>query len=413
MKILILSDGFPPDHVGGAEVIAFDLANDFQRLGNHVCVITTVREKSKIGQFNYSGLKIFRIYANYHERWRAYLSLYNFQTVSYIDKIIKQIKPDIVYIHNIHYYLSYYSLRIARKYSRVVFLIAHDVMLFHYGKLSEFINYNDLSIPKNFDYKITPWQQIKRFKKRYNPFRNIIIRHYLKHVSKIFSVSQTLKNALNQNNIKNIDVIYNGIDIGTWHKDKIKIKEFKKQYGLNDKKVVFFAGRLSNLKGGEKIIKAMKIMIRQIPNTILLVAGKKDNYAQKMLKLAQKLEIGDNIIFTGWIEGLDLVSAYQSSDVVVTPSIYLDPFNLINIEGMICKKPVIGTCFGGTKEIVIDNKTGYIVNPLDTQTMAEKIIDLLKDHKKAEQFGLAGYNRVKQEFSLKKQTKKYLKEFEL
>ena len=55
----------------------------------------------------------------------------------------------------------------------------------------------------------------------------------------------------------------------------------------------------------------------------------------------------------------------------------------------------------------------YIVNPLDMQTMSEKIIDLFKKPDKAEQFGLAGYNRVKQKFSLKKQVEKYLEEFKL
>jgi len=59
MKILILSDGFPPNHIGGAEVIAFNLANGFQELGNDVYVITTVRDKSKIGQFDYRVLKVF------------------------------------------------------------------------------------------------------------------------------------------------------------------------------------------------------------------------------------------------------------------------------------------------------------------------------------------------------------------
>ncbi len=137
MKILILSDGFPPDHIGGAEVIAFNLANSFKELGNHVYIITTVCDKSKAGEFNYQGLKVFRIYANYNERWRVYLSLYNPQTVSRVKKIIKQIRPDVVHAHNIHKYISYYSLRMAKKYSKAVFLTAHDVMLFHYGKLIE------------------------------------------------------------------------------------------------------------------------------------------------------------------------------------------------------------------------------------------------------------------------------------
>ena len=71
MKLLILSDGFPPNHAGGAEVIAFDLAKSLQKIGNHVYVITTVWEKSEAGQFNYRGLKIFRILK---KRWYLYFN---------------------------------------------------------------------------------------------------------------------------------------------------------------------------------------------------------------------------------------------------------------------------------------------------------------------------------------------------
>jgi len=409
MKILILSDSFPPAGGGGAEVVAFDLVRRFQKIGHQIYVITTVQEKNQVGESDEYGLKIFRIYANYHERWRGYLSLYNPQTVSHVKHILEQINPDVIHVHNIHYYLSYYCLRMAKQYSKAVFLTAHDVMLFHYGKLFEFVNFDDLSIPETFNYKITFWQQIKRFKKRYNPFRNIIIRHYLKYVDKIFAISYVLKDALKQNNIRNVEVIHNGVDINQWNVDNKKLKDFKKKYNLFNKKIVFFAGRLSALKGGEKIIKAMKIVTEHIPNAVLLVAGRKDNYANKMLKLAEKENL--SIIFTGWIEEDELKSAYYGSDVITTPSIYFDPFNLINIEGMICKKPVVGTCFGGIPEIVVDNQTGYIVNPLNTQMMAEKIIDLLKNSDKAEQFGLAGYEKVKQEFSLAKQTKQYLEQF--
>jgi len=407
MKILILSDGLSG---GGAERVAFDLTNSFLELRNEVSIITTIQDKSKAGKTNENGIEIYKIYSNYHERWRNYLSLYNPQTIKQVKKIIEQINPDVVHAHNIHYYLSYYCLKIAKKYSRAVFLTAHDVMLFHYGKLVEFVNQNNLSIPKKFNYKITPWQQIKKYKKRYNPFRNIIIHHYLKYVDKIFAVSYELKDVLNQNNIKNVEVIHNGIDVNNWQINNKKLENFKKKYNLFNKKIVFFAGRLSDLKGGGKIFKAIKIVKKQVPDILLLVAGKKDNYAQMMIELAESENIF--LLFTGWIEKDDLKSAYYSSDVIVTPSIYLDPFNLINIEGMICKKPVVGTCFGGTPEIVIDNETGYIVNPLNVEKMAEKIIDLLKNPDKAEQFGQAGYKRVKQEFSLSKQFEKYLKYYE-
>lgn len=411
MKILFLQDRFPPVNWGGDGTVAFNLACSMQKLGYQVFIITTIREKSKAGRFNEHGLNIFRIKTDYNERWRAYLGLYNPETVKKAKEIIEEIKPDVTHIHTVHHYLSYCCLKIARKHSKKVFLTAHDVMLFHYGKLIEFIDYKNLSIPESFDYRINFWQQIKRFKKRYNPFRNIIIKHYLKYVDKIFAVSHSLRKALTENGIKNVETIYNGVDENQWQVNHDKMESFKDKYNLSDKKIVFYAGRLSNLKGGGKIIDAMKIVVKEFPEALLLVAGRKESYAEKMMDFTEKGNV--KIVFTGWIENDDLVSAYHSSDVIVTPSIYMDPFNLINIEGMICKKPVVGTCFGGTAEIIIDKKTGYIVNPLDSQTMADRIIDLFKNPDRAKEFGLSGYERARQEFSLEKQTKKYLKEFKL
>jgi len=387
MKILFLSDDFPPESFGGAGIVAFNLAYGLQKLRHQIFVITTVRERSDEGDIDYQGLKIFRIYSKYHERWRAYLSLYNPQTVEKIQKLIKQIKPDIIHAHNIHYYLSYHCLKIAKKYSRAVFLTAHDAMLFHYGKLSEFVNPNDLSIPQRFNYKINHWQQIKKYKKRYNPFRNIIIRYYLKYVDKIFAVSYALKDALNQNGIYNVEVIHNGIDVDEWQVEAKDIEAFKKRFSLKNKKIIFFGGRISNLKGLQQIERAMIKIKEEIPESFLLKVGLQG---------------------IGWLAGNTLKAAYGSANLVVTPSLYLDPFLIINLEAMACKKPVIGTCFGGTPEIVQDGVTGYIVNPFDVETMRAKIIDLLKNPQKARRFGEAGYERAKKYFSLDSQIAKIL-----
>lgn len=410
MKILVLSGGFPPASGAGAEKVAFSLAKCFQELGKQVYIITTVQSRAEAGRLDYQGLTIFRIYANYHQHWQGYLGLYNPQTIGRIEAIIKQIRPDITHVHVPHHYLSYYCLKIAQKNSKAVFLTAHDVMLFHYGKLIEFINNSDLSIPKNFNYKITFQQQIKRFKRRYNPFRNIVIRHYLKYVDKIFAVSYALKDALNQNGIDNVEVIHNGINMDSWEINDNKLNNFKKEYNLFNKKIIFFGGRLNDWKGGEKILMALKIITKQVPESVLLVAGKRDNYTQKMLESAQTEKL--SLKLTGWLEEDELRAAYACSDVVVTPSLCLDTFNMMNVEAMVCKKPVVGTCFGGAPEIIIDNQTGYIVNPLDIQTMAEKITDLLIKTDKAKQFGEAGCVRAKKEFNLKKQTQQYLDWFE-
>ena len=76
---------------------------------------------------------------------------------------------------------------------------------------------------------------------------------------------------------------------------------------------------------------------------------------------------------------------------------------------MAASKPVVGTCFGGTPEIVIDNETGYIVNPLNDKLPTDKILNLLEDKTKSgnfrRQWKKKGWKRI---FSLSRQTDKLI-----
>jgi len=411
MKILILQDDFPPESLGGAGIVAFRLASGFMKEGHDVLIITAVQDKSQEGETEYRGMRIYNIYSNYNERWRAYLSLYNPQTIKKVKKIIKEFSPNVVHVHNIHYHLSYYCLKLAKKSGAKVFLTAHDVMSFHYGKLTEFVNPKILSCSNEFNYKINWWQRMRKAGKRYNPFREIIIRHYLGYVNKIFAVSNALKKALNQNGIGNVEVIHNGIDIEEWQIENSLLRIFKEKYGLKNNKIVLFGGRLSEAKGGKQIIRAMAEVVKDVPEAVLLILGNKKRYREKMLDLARKSGIENKIVFTGWVSGGDLKAAYNASDVVATPSVYLDPFPTINLEAMACGKSVVGTCFGGTPEIVQGGVTGYIANPFDVIDFSRKIIFLLKDGIKSEEVGKRARQSVKDNFSLKNQVKKILAVF--
>lgn len=403
MKIIFLTDDFPPQSFGGAGIVAYDFARELRQKQNEVFVITTVREKSEEKEEECEGLKIFRIYSNYHNKWQAYMSLHNPQTVPVIEKIIKEIKPDIVHAHNIHQHLSYRCLKIAKKYVRGVFLTTHDVMLFNYGKL----------MPQNgrYLYRVGIIDQIKEAKKRYNPFRNIIIRHYLKYVTKIFSVSNSLKELLEINNIRNVETIYNGINLNEWQIDKEKIEKFKEKCNLNDKKIIIFSARLIEAKGGDQLMQALALVNKKFPGFLLLVIGKEWAYTEKMKKMSNELSIKEKIIFLGLIDREKLKVVYNSSDISVFPSLCFESFGMGNLEAMACKKPVVSSWFGGPKEVVIDKETGYLIDPNNIELMAEKIIELLKDSKKSKTFGEKGYERVRKNFSLEKQVEETLKRY--
>lgn len=365
MKILFLTDDFPPQTFGGAGFSTFYLASGMQKAGHQIFVVTTCRNKSDEGNRDWRGLRVFRISANYHERWQAYFSLYNPQTVKKVEKIIRDVNPDIVHAHNIHFYLSYHCLKIAKKLKKPVFFTARDTMLFSYGKI--------------LNARISWLDNLKQAKKRYNPLRNFFIKRYLNYADRILAVSMALSGALNQNGIKNTEVSYTGIDVEDWGTSPELVEGFKKKHNLYDKKVVFFGGRISGLKGLEHLNQAMTKVKEKIPEAVLLAAGNGG---------------------VGWLLDRELRAAYHSSDVVAVPSVYLDPFPRTNLEAMACHKPVVGTCYGGTPEIVQDGITGFIVNPNNTGLLAEKIIDLLLNPEKARQFGEAGFERVKKYFGL-------------
>jgi len=397
MKILFLSEEFPPENTGGAGLIAYNLARELNGLGHDIFVVTHTGKKSDEGETNLNGLKIFKVYGSYHPRWQSWLSLYNPLIISKIRRVFKKIKPDVIHAHNIHYYFSYHSLKLAKKYSKAVFLTVHDVMPVNFGKL--------LLKNNKYVYKVNIFDQIKEAGKRYNPFRNTIIRHYLKYVDKIFAVSNSLKELLEINGLKNIQTIYNGIDVNEWELDGIKVGEFKNKHNLNEKKVIIFSGRLIEAKGGDQLIKSLALVNREFSNFVLLVVGKEWAYTEKIKKISQDLGLEKKLMFTGYLKENELKLAYNSADVSIFPSLCFEGFGMANLEAMACRKPTISTFFGGPSEVVIDGETGNLINPNNIKLMSEKIIDLLKNSEKAKKFGEAGYQRAKKFFSLDKQLK--------
>ncbi|MDO8589680.1 MAG: glycosyltransferase family 4 protein [bacterium] len=406
MRIVFLSDDFPPQSFGGAGIVAYDFAIAMKRMGHEIYVITTCRNRDEAGVSEYHGIKVWKITSNYSTRWRSYLGLYNPPVVRQVAKLLKNIKPDVVHAHNIHFYLSYHTLVIAKRFSKVVVLTAHDVMSFNYGKL------HTKRYLENFDAHTTWFDHLKQARKRWNPLRNLFIRKYLKHADKIFAVSGALKKALEQNGIVNVEVMYFGADVNLWRTSGEEVAQFREKYNLTNKKVILFGGRLSEAKGGGKALEVMAELEKEVDNVVLLVAGKMEGYAASMKEAADKLGIGGRLIFTGWIERDEIKSAYACADLVLVPSIIFDSFPRIVLEAMACAKPVVGTCYGGAPEIIEDGITGYVVNPFHTKEVAEKMLDLINHPEKAERFGKAGLDRIKTNFNLNVQIAKLIAIYE-
>jgi glycosyltransferase involved in cell wall biosynthesis len=168
---------------------------------------------------------------------------------------------------------------------------------------------------------------------------------------------------------------------------------------LVNKKVILFAGRLSGYKGTEQIMSALEQVIKKVPEAVLLVLDSKNNYHSE----------NQAVILAGAVPRNKMKYYYSICDVVVVPSICFDSFPTVNLEAMACHKPVVATIFGGSRELVEDKKTGYLINPLNTDELADKIIYLFNNPDLARTMGESGYQKVKSEFNQGKWIKEILK----
>ncbi len=403
MRILFLSDDFPPRSYGGAGMVAHDLAQALQKRGHEVTVVTTVPERTAAGRSKTDGIQIIALHGRYHERWRAWRSLWNPSLVHQVGGLLQELRPDVVHAHNLHYHLSYACLGVARRHSRAVFLTAHDMMLFHYGKLWEFIKPDRPEAGPPFDYRVTPWQQLRRFTVWYNPFRNLFIRRALQSVDKIFAVSTELQRALTANGIQNTAVVPNGIDPGVWTATVEEVTSFRQRFQLVDKHPILFSGRLSDAKGGTQIVRSLPAIIRRDPAVILLILGQRTAYADRLLTEAAVLGVRDRLVFTGWLDGSDRRAAYHAAAVAVSPSVCFDTFGLVAAEAMAASRPVVVSLFGGLPELIEEGVSGFAVNPYDLEALAERISRLTTDPALAARFGQAARQRIRERFSLDKQ----------
>jgi len=403
MKIAILTDSFPPESTGGADQIAYSFAKGLSDQGHEVRVFTTTRDSTRVGVNRDGPIQVERMYSAYHPRWRSWVSMYNPKVVRAIRAGLTSFEPDVVHAHNVHQNISYAVFSVVRSLKIPLVHTIHDAV-----PLSPYKLYPRSPMRENVcmepEYDASWLHELRESRLRFNPLRRLLIRRALKKCSRVLVVSRALQKVLEQDGIKNTEVFYNGIDTSEWSVSPEAVEHFRTVHKLVDKEVILFGGRLSGLKGGYKAIEYLARVRKEIPDAVLLVMGKDDHQAQSIRVYAEHMSVSENIVFTGWISGTERVCAYKVSDVVITPSLYLDPFPTINLEAMAAGVPVVTTCLGGSREAVEDGITGFVANPFDIEVYASRIEIVLREQGLYTHMSRASHKRAINTFSLGLQT---------
>jgi glycosyltransferase involved in cell wall biosynthesis len=133
-------------------------------------------------------------------------------------------------------------------------------------------------------------------------------------------------------------------------------------------------GRLAPQKGLEYLIKAMPKILTCQPNTYAVLVGE-GSLRNKLEKLANTIDVGKNVIFTGFVPHPEAL--LPQFDLIVLPSLR-EGLSIALLEAMRAGKPIITTAIGSNLSVVVDNQDAIVVPPADVQALCNSILHLLQ-----------------------------------
>jgi len=233
----------------------------------------------------------------------------------------------------------------------------------------------------------------------------------------VVAVSSAMKEdvqALYDVDPERVRTIYNGIDIDQYRPRFSE--DVLRQYDVDpDQPFVLFVGRITRQKGILHLVRAIHHLNDDLQVVLCAGAPDTEEIGQEMEALVDeaKAEAGNRIV---WIDEMlpreDVITMYSHAEVFVCPSVY-EPFGIINLEAMACKTPVVASAVGGIPEIIVEGETGLLVDfeaeagdsqePADPEAFSRALADgvnaLMADPEQRSAMGEAARTRVETVFS--------------
>jgi glycosyltransferase involved in cell wall biosynthesis len=348
MKIGILSITFPPEHLAGTEIAAYNIAKHLSRGGYEVHVITSrdeglpcvARESGfTVHRISYPKIPVlgFRLFL-----WRCFL-------------LLAKLKPEVVQVQGISPARCTWLFKKIFRRPYLVWAQGSDV----YGS----------------------WR-----------LKRLVSRLVLRNADIVIALTEDMRRIIQGMYARDVLVIPNGADLNRFKNlSRPKIRD-----GLGvarDEKIVLFVGRFHPVKGIRYLIRALGTLSQKRPDIRLVLVG--DGEERSALEaLATELNLQERISFTGQISYGQVPEYMAASDILVLPSLS-EGLPLAIIEAMASGLPIVATWVGGISEIVQEGVNGFLVAPKNPEALAEKIVILMEDSDLRRRIAQNNINEVK------------------
>ena len=410
MKIAFIQQPISPMSIknqeGSLEIWIYEMA---RRMAKYHDVVVYAKKSQSDKEFElHEGVKYRRIKTNIVDEWFA-------RTSGSIDRLFRSVflkskRP--LFISRLYYFI--YSLHVAK------YLESEKCDVVHLHTFPQFV-----PIIRAFNPKIKI--VLEMHCEWLTQLNRELIESQLKKTDLIVGVSEYITDKIRRRFPKfahRCKTLINGVDVDVFANDT----RYHDSSTENVKQLLF-VGRVSPEKGVHVLLDAFQMVFKRYPRVHLTIVGvhaslpvaflaglSEDNLTKKLAQfhnvnyisyLNSKLssELADHVTFTGSISHQLINDYYRTADVVVLPSVCNEPCALPLFEAMAASVPVVASRGGGTPEIIVDGKTGLLVERGDAPALAEAIGGLISDESLRKSMGAAGRKRAVELFSWEQTTK--------
>jgi len=377
MKILFVSNFFPPNAIGGYERLCERVAVNLS--SSHDVIILTSDFGSATADGG--GFKIYRelrLLTDYSDIYKPFKvskikrATLNSQNIETLRNIIALEKPDIVFVWNLKYFDNTFLLALEKLKRKVVYFLTDSWLVEFLNP--QFLRRYSIDLMSNARgpislLKIWAKKAILSLFKRNDPF----------HLQSAAIFASNFIRDLHTNagiTFAKSAIIHNGIAL-----NGLIDRNIKRMGEVSSGKIkLLFAGRVVHIKGVHILVDALHLLITKhgIRNVELTIIGDHhdDEYERLLSRQINSLKIADRITFKDFIGENDLFDEFQKYDIYIFPSLY-EPFSLTLIHALAAGIPTIASNAGGNPEIIIDGTTGLLYEKYSSTELAMKIKFLL------------------------------------
>ena len=209
---------------------------------------------------------------------------------------------------------------------------------------------------------------------------------------------------------KKLLVIFRGINVDYYEPSTtLEIEEdklFLEWKLTRDKKIILMPGRLTKWKGQEVFIEALNLVNKELgyKSFFAVILGSdqgRDVFSKKIKRLVEQYRLNDQVRFIKHSKNMPL--AYKISDLIVSASIEPEAFGRVAVEAQSMKKPIIASDIGGSNETIVNNKTGFLFESGNPESLSKKIVEALNlDESTLNFMGIEGRKNIIKKFNVEK-----------